>query len=176
LTAVEQKRDFYELQFSTLKEQHQMLKIWQPNLAIYPHQMCYDEQDVQSNLQYMKDVDCALCVLPLPLNDIIVTHCRHVYHLWCLMSHFRVSNSCANPNCAAVMSHDWLKSIGVTELDPHNFEEEVLGEYKQIRSRCITHRQHMAMLNFSKSGMQYQLLLFWYCYGVLFALFLNAMQ
>jgi hypothetical protein len=60
LKAAERKRNFYELQFSTLKEQHQMLKIWQPGLAIYPHPMCYDEQNVQSNLQYMKVVDYAL--------------------------------------------------------------------------------------------------------------------
>jgi hypothetical protein len=46
LKAPEQKCDFFELQFSTLKKQHQMLKIRQPDLAIYPNPMYYDEQDV----------------------------------------------------------------------------------------------------------------------------------
>jgi hypothetical protein len=41
-----------------------------------------------------------------------------------------VSNSCADSNCAAVMLPDWLKSVGVTKLDPHSFEEEVFGECK----------------------------------------------
>ena len=71
---------------------------------------------------YMKLGDCALCCQKFPLNDIVVSFCRHVYHPFCFLSHFKVATVCADPRCGAKMPVTWLKSFGVTELDMNLYD------------------------------------------------------
>lgn len=110
----------HELLYKALQEQHAILKMRMPRLCLAPHPMCYGmDGDGESGnpLKHMMVTDCAFCSRPFPFYDIVVAHCRHLYHPWCAMSHFRQHQTCAHADCPATMSYEWQKSFGFKEVD-----------------------------------------------------------
>ena len=86
---------------------------------------------------YVKIEDCAMYGHSFSIYDIILAHCRHVYHLWCLLSYFRVLNCCVDPNCSLMMPPLWLKSFGITELAMHMFVKDVMEVDENTRMDII---------------------------------------
>lgn len=144
---------FQERQCAILREQHSLLQKMLPGLFIQPHPMCYSNEIEDSKLAYMLVTDCALCEKPFPLNDIIVGHCRHLYHPWCAMSHFRLSCHCAHPDCKVQMSFGWLKSFGFKEPDASLYPNSELQELEESRLATINLRKEIALAVCPELGM-----------------------
>jgi hypothetical protein len=136
----ERRRDCLELLFHMLEEQHAHMKDKKATLSMHPHPMCYPDMPHEHALSYMKLGDCALCCQKFPFNDIIVGHCRHVYHPFCFLSHFKVATVCADPSCGAKMPLTWLKSFGVIELNMDLYDQGILSANEAARVACIATR------------------------------------
>ena len=116
----------------------------QPGLCDVPHPMCYSidlENEVTNLLNHMMVTDCALCCKPFPLHDIIVANCRHLYHPWCALIHFRSNQTCANGDCLAIMSAAWQKSFGFNEVNLSRCTMEDLDMGKETHIFEISTRQ-----------------------------------
>lgn len=125
----------------SLQEQYVLLKKRQNGLGIFQHPMCNPERKNDIFLWYVMIEDCVVCGQNFPFHDIIFAHCRHAYHPWCLLSHFRVSSSCGESSSSLMMSPSWLKSFGVMELAMHMFEKDVLEAEENTRVDVIAKRE-----------------------------------
>jgi hypothetical protein len=139
------RRDSQELLFHMLEEQHLHMKDSKAPLSMHPHPMCYPDVHAKQAYSYMKLGDCALCCKKFAFNDIVVSHCRHVYHPFYFISHFKVSKLCADPCCSAKMPAAWLKSFGVTELDMDPEEEDAVSAGQATRAAYIAARTAAAV-------------------------------
>ena len=127
---------FHVLQYTVLQEQHIILKMKQHDLCVVPHPMCYGtdlQSEATNSLNYMMVMDCVLCCKPFPIHDIIVANCRHLYHPWCALIHFRSHQTCANADCPTIMSAAWQKSFGFKEVDLTGFAKEDLDTSEEAR-------------------------------------------
>ena len=79
-------------------------------------------------------------------------NCRHFYHPWCALSHFKVHQTCANVDCPAVMSSTWQKSFGFNEVDLTVFTVEELDSIEESRINEIARRQELALANCPEVG------------------------
>ncbi len=66
--------------------------------------------------KFLKIVPCVVCLFGFPHNDIVTFVCRHLYHPWCALMHFKHSNKCANPHCKTNMSWSGLKALASKNL------------------------------------------------------------
>ena len=92
-----------------------------------PHPMCYGTElhsEGNQSLNHMMVSDDVICLKHFPIHDIVVASCRHFYHPWCALSHFRSHQSCADVDCPAVISPAWQKSFGLREVDLLAFPTE----------------------------------------------------
>ena len=127
----------------------------QPGLCAQPHPMCYgthSQTETCNSLNHMMVTNCAVCLKPFPIQDIIVGSCRHLYHPWCALSHFRVNQTCAAVDCPAVMSAAWQKSFGFNEVDLTAFATEELDTTEESRISEIARRQEIALANCPEVG------------------------
>lgn len=134
-----------ERQCAMLRDQHALVQNSKSGLYIQPHPMAYSRQIEDSKLAYMLVTDCALCEKPFPLNDMVVGHCRHLYHPWCAMSHFRTSCHCAHPDCKVQMGFGWLKSFGFNEPDSSLYPNSELEELEESRQAALKLRKEIAI-------------------------------
>jgi hypothetical protein len=116
--------------------------------SICPHPMCYNIelalQPLSAYLKAMKIWDFTLYKQAFPLNDIVVGHCRHMYHPWCTGVHFMHSLTCADPGCTAMMPLDWLKKFRFAKLDVILFEKAAVGESEHLQVLSIEKRRAVA--------------------------------
>jgi len=112
LSELKQRRNFCELQYNYLGEQHLVLVKKGVGSSMHPHPNC--NLKVKSNIapSFLKIVPCVVCLYEFPHNDIVTFVCKHFYHPWCALMHFKHSNKCADPHCKTYMSLEWFKSFG----------------------------------------------------------------
>ncbi len=55
----------------------------------------------------------------------IISVCRHMYHPWCVLMHFKQNNQCVDMHCKIMMSLDWCKSFGIINFDKEMVEKEL---------------------------------------------------
>jgi hypothetical protein len=114
-------------------------------LRIFPHPICKPECKNDTSPCYIKTEDCTVCRHNFPFHDIIFAHCRHVYHPWCFLNHFRFANSYADSSCSLMMPLSWLNFFGVMELDMHMLEKDVLEANENTRVDIIARWKLVAM-------------------------------
>lgn len=94
---------FCELQYAFLGEQHVALMKKGDGLSLYPHPLCNHDTQVDKP-SFLKILPYVVCLCAFSHNDIVVFACRHLYHPWCALIHFRQSSQCAKPCCIIIMS------------------------------------------------------------------------
>ena len=114
-------------------------------LRIFPNPISNPKCKNNTSPCYIKTKDCTMCGLNFPFHDIIFAHCHHVYHPWCFLNHFRFANFYADPSYSLMMPSSWLKSFGVTELDMHMLEKNVLEADENTRVDIIARWELVAM-------------------------------
>jgi hypothetical protein len=84
-------------------------------LSLYPHPLC--NPDVQIDRpNFFKIFPYVVCLCAFPHNDIVVFICRHLYHPWCALIHFRQNNQCANHVAKQSCSHSGIKDLDSKSL------------------------------------------------------------
>jgi hypothetical protein len=90
---------------------------------LYPHLVLYSTKSQEPWADYLKLTPYILCKCLFPHNDIVVTSCRHLYHLWCAAIHFRSQSTCIEGTCGARMSPKWFMSFGFGKFDQEMIEQ-----------------------------------------------------
>jgi hypothetical protein len=100
-------------------------------LTQHPHP--FHNQDVQlaNGPNFIKISPCVIFLCGIPHNDIVVSICRHLYHPWCALIHFKHSSQCTNSNYKTIMSLEWSKSLGYKEFGKDMYKKEVLEGVKR---------------------------------------------
>ena len=88
---------------------------------------------------------CEKCLLGFTFNDVIVCSCRHLYHPFCALMHFRATNACAKVDCSKIISPEWAKSFGFREFDAEMLENEVMEGCEDARVQYLVHRCDVAL-------------------------------
>jgi hypothetical protein len=68
--------------------------------------------------------NCVFCMESFNDNDMVVSSCRHLYHPWCAVIHFRHTRTCASYDCSKVMLDIWCKSFGLGDVEHVAFAKE----------------------------------------------------
>ena len=88
---------------------------------------------------------CEKCLVGFGFNDIILSSCRHSYHPFCALMHFRVSNCCAKPSCGKMVSSEWAKSFGFSEFDQEMLDTELFDGCEDARLQYLMHRRDVTL-------------------------------
>jgi len=128
---MEQRRTFYELQYFSLGEHHIALMKKGTGLTQHPHPFCNQDVRLENGPNFIKISPCVICLCGFPHNDIVVSICRHLYHPWCALIHFRHSSQFTNSNYKTIMSLEWSKSLEYKEFGKDMYEKEVLKGWEE---------------------------------------------
>jgi hypothetical protein len=79
--------------------------------------------DIKSS--FLKVASCVVCLCEFPCNDIITSICKHLYHPWFALMHFKQSCKCVDLHCNAIVFPKWYKSFGFKEFDKELLEKEI---------------------------------------------------
>lgn len=97
------------------------VSLW-PKPALHPP-MENDEFETPPLLQLHP---CIFCNRGYPHYDIVVSSCKHIYHVFCAAAVARVDNKCIK--CNEVFHPDWWQNFGFTGTSSQ-FEDEI-GKFK----------------------------------------------
>jgi hypothetical protein len=100
-----------------LATQMDSLLRFKAGLPMFPHPLPYPVGSSSAADFEVVLSRCEKCLVGFGFNDIILSSCRHSYHPFCALMHFRASNSCAKPSCRKLVSPEWKKSFGFSEFD-----------------------------------------------------------
>jgi hypothetical protein len=103
-------------------------------------------------MRTVKIWDCTVCDQPFPNFDIILASCRHTYHPWCALQHFRKSTVCADFSYKSQMPLQWLESFGFCEPNLTVFDEHVVREIEENRVMALAGCKAAAVLLFPEGG------------------------
>ena len=120
-----------------------------------PHPMCYctlSHTEASNLLNHMMVTNCVVCLKPFPIHDIIVGSCRHLYHPWCILSHFKIHQTCVNVDCLAMMCAAWQKNFGFNEVDLTAFATTELDSSEESQINETARRQQLALANCPEVG------------------------
>jgi len=109
---------------------------------------------VKSNItpSFLKIVPCFVYLSRFPHNDIITFVCKHLYHPWCALMHFKHSSKCANPHCKTNMSLEWFKNFGFREFDKDLLEKEISKGCEASRLQQFNLRRQVTFANYPNVG------------------------
>jgi hypothetical protein len=123
---MEQRRTFYELQYSSLGEHRIALMKKGIGLTQHPHPFCNKDVQLANGRNFIKISPCVICLHGFAHNDIVVSIYKHLYHPWCALIHFGHNSQCTNSNCKTIMSPEWSKSLGYKEFGKDMYKKEIL--------------------------------------------------
>jgi hypothetical protein len=108
----------HRLQFDALAAE--LFQLWRGNSVgtFWPRSMVYsDEQTIKKchGSDTLRITSCALCQVPFLYSDIIVSSCRHVYHLFCASVIFVHGGKCIAKGCQSLSHLEWHRSFGWKE-------------------------------------------------------------
>jgi hypothetical protein len=89
LKELKQRRVFCDLQYTFLGEQHVAIIKKGNGSTMHPHPLCKPNIKFDIGPSFLKIAPCVVCLCGFPHNDIIVFLCRHLYHSWCVLVHFK---------------------------------------------------------------------------------------
>jgi hypothetical protein len=82
LKDLEKRTVFCELQCNALANQLLSLKKKGSGFVLQPHPLVYPSESVDRKPDFIKINPCVCCKGLFPHIDIVVSTCRHLYHLW----------------------------------------------------------------------------------------------
>jgi hypothetical protein len=128
-----------------LATQMDSLLRFKAGLLMFPHPLPYPV-GLSAAVDFEVVVSCCeKCLVGFGFNDIILTSCRHSYHPFCALMHFRDNNSCAKPSCRKLVSPEWKKSFGFSEFDQEMLDTELSEGCKDARLQYLMHRRDVAL-------------------------------
>jgi hypothetical protein len=92
--------------------------------VMFPHLLCYPYEPLDPRSDLLQITHCVFCRCGFLYNDVVVASCRHLYHPWCAMVHFKLHTQCFDSSCNVLMGPEWYKSFGFSKFDK-NMEEQV---------------------------------------------------
>ena len=88
------------------------------------HPMCNRPGGYVERLGSIRVIDYVFFLESFNDNVMVISSCRHFYHPWCTVVHFRYSKTCASHDCSKVMSDMWCKSFGLGDTKHATFAKE----------------------------------------------------
>jgi hypothetical protein len=92
---------------------------------MHPHPLCNLEVKSNIPLNFLKIAPCVVCLCGFPHNDVVVFVCRHLYHPWYVLIHFKHKSKCVDPHYRTNMSPEQFKSFGFKEFVKDLLEREI---------------------------------------------------
>lgn len=133
------KLGFLQMQLQALTTQLLHFRKGDEGVSTHPHPMCYVEL-MDKNIANVQVMVFVVCNGPLPLGDIIVYNCWHLYHPWCATILFKSASSCKEEQCMGIHPK-WLKSFGFASPIVELEEKAANMDYEMVWRMAITQRK-----------------------------------
>ena len=141
----QRKESFFAESQQILATQMDSLMRFKVGLPMFPHPLPYPLGSSPVADFDVVDSRCEKCFIGFAFNDIILSSCRHSYHPFCALLHFRASNSCAKPSCKKLVSPEWKKSFGFSKFDKVMLDTELSKGCEDARLQYLMHRRDVAL-------------------------------
>lgn len=152
LKDLQQKTQFFDRQYAALGEKVISLKKKNLGFVMYPHPLCYPSEPLDRRCDLLQITHCVFCKSGFLYNDAIVASCRHLYHPWCAMVHFRLHTRCFDSSCDVLMSPEWYKSFGFSEFDKNMEEQAKVEGCEDARLQALNLRRQTAIAHCPNVG------------------------
>ena len=119
---------------------------------MYLYPVIYHAQSQEPQAHYLKLTPYVLYKCSFPHSDIVVTNCKHLYHLWCAAIHFRSQSTCIEGICGARVSHEWFMNFGFGEFDQEMIEQALAEDCKEARFQLLNLQSQTTRVHCSNVG------------------------